>query len=173
MLSGDRSKTPREVAWEAALTSRINVVYYQRLIRKLERCDLATRIVAALAASGAVVGFLKPWPDANTALAAVAAVFAVIGPLLRYPEQIKTSALMLSRHNADYQRLERLLEKHPNLDEYNNDLEQVMSQWYETEAMEAEKVRTPDDKLLSKCDADVRKELGIVDDNQASALATA
>ncbi|MBI4815201.1 MAG: hypothetical protein HY791_03010 [Deltaproteobacteria bacterium] len=158
MLSIDRSKTPREVVWDAAVSSMTSVLYYRRQLARLERWDLATRLASAFFASTTLVSILQA-NGFGVWTSAAAAILAIVGPLLDLPERIKTAALLLSRHVADHQRLESLFERFA-LEAFSPEVDAALKSWQETEMIETERVRTVNERLFAKCDRDARLQLG-------------
>ncbi len=165
MLTVDRSKTPREIAWDAALTVRMNMLYYKRRIAWYEGVDLALRIITAIAASsGAVIGVVKTWGSVGemvaAAMAFAAAVAAVVSPILRLNERARVASVLLHEYTQHYQVLEGLFEA--GVQSYEGDLATAIASFNATELKEAKEAPSSDDKLLRECEAAVRREIGAI-----------
>lgn len=159
-LSANREKTPREIAWDLAFTSRMNAIYYERLIAKLERRDFWLRIGAALLSSGGILVAVELAPHwVAIAVGMLAAVLTVFSQIFDDHGNIKRAAVMLPRYVRHLHRFETLYLEH-NETLTLQILESALQDFHDTEALEAEKIRTADKKLLHEADRAARQELG-------------
>jgi hypothetical protein len=160
MLSTSHHKTCREVAWEHALTSAMNVLYYQHKVDLWTRCDTIARVVAGLAASATVVTFLKTDSAIGTGIATglgvLAALAGIAGAALRIPEKVSALGVLLVEYTGHQSTFEGLYQ-------FGCDDEQVriaVKAFGETEKPEAKDHPKPTQKLLEKSQADVLRRIG-------------
>lgn len=137
----------------------MNVRYYQRLIRRYEAIDTSLRVTAALLASAGVITAVKAMESTNVAIAVglVSAFVGVSAQVFGLPDRIRTAASILPRYVSHAHTLERLWADQSEDAEAINDAVDAMHQ---TEMVEAEKMRDPDDKLLALAQADVERQIG-------------
>lgn len=150
MLSVDGQKTPRDRLWDAAYVARLNVEYYQRSLRRLEGWDIALRLGSALLSSAGIVVAVKFIDNQGVTIVVgiVAAVIVTATQVFGLQERIKVAASLLPQYVAHKQRLELLWDKSAdNVDE--GQLDEAIEAMHETERVEAEKLRSPNEKTRS------------------------
>lgn len=158
MLSATKVKTARELAWDCALTARMNVLYYQHKIRRWQTFDWITRIAAALMSSYVFVALLLanvnplvPW------LAGLAAVIGVVSAVLRVPETVRALGVLLAEYTAHSSAFERIYHGECSPEAVNA----AIVKFAETEAREAKDDPTPNPKLLEKARIATLREIGM------------
>jgi hypothetical protein len=160
MLSTEKTKSCRELAWEFALTSRMNVLYYQRRVANLKRWDMALRIVGMVAASATVVEFLRTHQVFGTdwakALALLSAVSGIVGIAGQIPERARALGVLLSEYLAHEHAFQGLFQ----FGCTDQEVAAAIKKFGETEQREAKDDPRPNSKLLSESQATVLKEIG-------------
>jgi len=88
------SDETRVQIWEDMLNAKMNVRYFKHLIKRYKNLELSMKILLALSSSGTVAGWMiwNKIPGLWQTLSAVAAVIAIINPLLNYPKLISKLA---------------------------------------------------------------------------------
>lgn len=163
MITTNRPQDARDIAWTSMLNARTNVVYYGKIIEKLELMDVLLKISGGLAASGALVTALKDlgigqW--ATPLLAGLAAIISVISPALKINERLKTSTVALTLYTVAHQGLEKLFIKNE-VNEWTDNLNEAIDSYYQAERAEHEQVRTIDEKLMQIAQERVESEMGV------------
>jgi hypothetical protein len=160
MLSTERVLSNREVAWHNALTSRMNLGYYQRRILRWTRWDVTIRLVSAVAASASIVTFARERSvlgiEVATLLAVVAAVLNVGGATLRVSDKVRELGVLLAEYTAHAHRFQKLYQFGGTEDE----LKAALDLFAETESREAKDHPTPDEATLEKCRQEVLASIG-------------
>lgn len=160
MLSLDGPKTSRDVAWDHALTSQMNVLYYQRKVGRWITCDVAVRLLAAIAASATIVTFLRAnrvaGVDIASLLALVSAVASIGGITLRIPDKVRELGVLLAEYTSHQSTFERFYQFGCTDDE----LQLALKAFAETEQREAKDHPDPDQKLLDESQAIVLRRIG-------------
>lgn len=162
MAEQDAANPPfRDRLWQERNKARMNVLYYEHKIARLERIDFWLRIVSALCASAGVaiaVRYAAQHQHADwlpIAVGALAGVIGVVSSISNFGERIKTAATILPRYVEHWHALDACLRR-PNATA--EDMERCISQMNKTEVLEAEKIRTSDRKLLDHVHALVERE---------------
>lgn len=155
MLSWANAETPRERAYHAACCARMNVVYYQRLIKRLEHTDRWLRVISTLLSSAGVAGALKfagpTWAIVAGAAGAIASATTLVWG---FADKGRSAAAMLPRYVEHFHEFQKLFR---DMDE--SKLKKELEAFAQTEMTEAEKVKDLNEKLLKQAHADTAREL--------------
>lgn len=135
MLSSTGEKSPRDLAWDHALTARMNVLYYRRKLKQLWWIDFSIRLVAAITASAAVAGLVSNlFPEVGKWLAAVAALGSIISLIAGLPDRIRKLAILLVEYTAHVSAFEALFRRRATAEQ----VELALDAFAETEKREAQ-----------------------------------
>lgn len=150
MLSVNGTKTCRDVAWDFALTSQMNVTYYQQVVDRLLWWDTLTRLVAGVAASATLVTFFRQntlWGvDVATIMGLLAAICGIVGATLRIPDKARALGVLLAEYTAHTQTFERLFQ----FGCTDESVSQALEAFGKTEQLEAKDHPKPNDSLMKK-----------------------
>jgi hypothetical protein len=166
MIRGDAPGPyePREVLWDLAITLRTNRIYYEGLLRRVERLDLWLRVGAAFCASTAVLTGLKqlePYGIPVTLIAGLlAATINIATVALALPDRIKNAATIHPQYVDLMGKVDRLYGTGPAL-LTQEDIAPMLDAATAIERLEAEKIRYPDGKKLREAHEAAQRELGI------------
>jgi hypothetical protein len=160
MLSVARVLTSREVAWENALTSRMNVGYYERRITCWKRWDVGIHLVCAAAASASIMTFARQHSILGVEVASIlvltSALLTVGGMTLRVPDKVRELGVLLSEYRGHVHRFERLYQFGGTDDE----LKAALDLFGETELREAKDHPSPNEAELEKSRKEVLTSIG-------------
>lgn len=160
MLSVKSSpSSPYEQAWYAALTARMNVIYYQRTVAFYEVWDRRLRVTALVLSSAGVVAALKLC-SANWAIAVgvLSAVISAVTLVWQFPERARVAAALLPQYEGHYLALRKLYLQGDGIDE--KALTDALDAFEKTSVLEAEKVKDVNAGLLEEAQKLVFKEIG-------------
>lgn len=150
MLSVMGVKDCREIAWEHALTARMNAAYYGHKVWKAKLIDTGLKLVSiftALSGCGTFVAEVKlHGVDLSPWLTAAAALAMAIDLALQFPERVRELGLMQSEYTAHQGRFERLFQFGCTDDE----VKQALDAFQETVQKETKIDPVADDKLLTR-----------------------
>lgn len=159
---------PRTRAWNQALTSKMNVIYYQRRITRWKLWDNVIKLVAAIAASASVSTFLRDSPLVDghgrtvaTVLGLVSAFLILSSMVLQVPDKVRAFGVLLSEYTAHAQVFERLyLAAHKESEAtFEPRLDEAMARFGETAQREAKDDPSPNKRLLAQSYAEVEKSI--------------
>lgn len=159
MLSVSHVKTCREVAWEFALTSQLNVDYYQQQVGRLKRYDTLTKLVAGLAASAIVVAFLGTVSGGTrlaVAFGVLAAVLSVVGLALKVTDKALSFGVLLNEYTAHLHVFEGLYQ----FGCTDDSVKAALESFAKTELREAQDHPKPGRRLLEKSRKRVLRRIG-------------
>ncbi|MEI9954496.1 MAG: hypothetical protein WDO74_37400 [Pseudomonadota bacterium] len=156
MLNANKVLLPHEVAWERAITSHTNVLYYQAQVAFWTRLDTSIRFVSAIAATGAAALFLKDHSTCGAIVSSVTALGNVIGLTLRVPDKVRALGVLLAEYVGHANTFENIHQFGATDDE----LRHALAAFGETEQREAKDHPHPRAKLLAQCQAAVEKRVG-------------
>jgi len=164
MLTYDQIRTPKAAAFDAAVNCRVNMRYYERLIRYLGITDLSLRIAGAIASSAAFATALQSMrhgPLVIAILSAFAAVAAAAGPVLALSERARIATGLHTGYLTVLQRLEQLFEEGRLRDdsEYTDELRAIMQELHAVERREAEGMPTRFLWLFRRTEAAAHREM--------------
>jgi len=157
MLSLDGVKDCREVAWEYALTSQMNVDYYQHKVATLTRLDIALKLIIGISASFTVGNYLRDWTiwgftvDVQSLLGVVAALATIVSAVLRIPDQSRALGVLLTEYVEHTSKFETLFQ----FGCTEETVQQALAEFYKTEAKEAKDHPKPSKSQLEKSQAAV------------------
>lgn len=146
------------------LTARMNVIYYQRYVARLETRDRWLRVTAAvLATSGGLVAALKALgPVWVLGAGVVSTVCSSVTLVWHYPERARVAAALAPQYVNHFQSLERLFNRRePPLTE--KEVDKCLGALEKTTVFEAEKVHDFNDALLSVAYQQVLRERGFTE----------
>ncbi len=160
MLSAKHVLSSREVAWEHALTSRMNVGYYQRRILRWTRWDVAIKLVGAAAASATITSNAREAVifgfEVAKVLGLVAAALAIVGVTLRPSDKVRELGVLLAEYTSHAHRFRKLYQ----FGSTDDELKAALDLFAETESREAKDHPTPDEATLEKCRQEVLASIG-------------
>lgn len=159
---------PRTRAWNHALTSKMNAIYYQRRIARWKLCDIVIKVLAAIAASATINSFLRDnpvvsghGPNAAAILGVVSASLMIFSIVLQIPDRVRAFGVLLSEYTSHAQVFERLYLAAHKEDEatFEPRLDEAMLKYDETGQRESKDDPTPSKRLLAKSYSEVEKSI--------------
>lgn len=156
MLSLAATKTYRELAWDYALTARMNAIYYRRKVSRLKKVDTFIKFGSILIALSGFGTFFSAWSVAGPWLSLIAAILMAIDLALQFPERVRELGVLLAEYEAHRAVFENLYQ----FDSSDEQIKVAIHAFQETEKKEAKLDPSCDPKLLRECQAQVLEEIG-------------
>jgi hypothetical protein len=157
-LTGD----PFELASQAMLKARMNCIYYEREIARVQKWDRWLRFLAALLASGGVAIAVKWFADATwlpVVAGVVSACLSAASLVFALPERAKAAAALLPQYLDVFHRLRTIVRDADNIDQ--DVLHAALKSLDDIAVVEAKEIRTNDRKLLAEARKLVLEEAGL------------
>lgn len=155
MLSVKTVKDCRELAWEHALTSEMNVGYYRSKVASAKSRDALIKVVSILTALSGFVVFVAQFKpdgvDLSPYLSLVAAGAMAFDLALQFPEKVRELGVLLSEYTSHEARFKKLYQF--GCDE--DSVSAAIAAFQETVQREAKVDPNADQKLLEKMQARV------------------
>ena len=160
MLAATHIKDARTIAWDHALTSRMNITYYQRSLAVWGWVDGAAKVASGVASSVALVLLLQqklpalvPW------CAGSAALFAVVAASLNVPAKVRALAVLNEEYIGHLQVFEALVRTETG-DAPSPALTAALERFHETERREGKDHPSPSRRRLARAQRDVLQAIG-------------